>query len=81
MLNFGLFFSVPLGSIRELPAKSCQEINANEGRKLPSGKYWFSLLPGKSVLAHCNMTTEGMLNVSNFLQFEGNFKDCLINTL
>ena len=54
--------SVPLGSIPELPAKSCQEIKANEEGQVVSGKYWFySIIPGTSVFAYCNMTTDGML--------------------
>ena len=48
--------SVPLGSIPELPAKSCQEIKANEESQVVSGKYWFySIIPGTSVFAYCNM--------------------------
>ena len=54
--------SVPLGSIPELPAKSCQEIKANEEGQVVSGKYWFySIIPGTSVFAYCSMLTEGML--------------------
>ncbi|CAH3030672.1 unnamed protein product [Porites evermanni] len=47
---------VPLGSIPELPATSCQEINKNEGKKLDSGKYWISL-SGTIVHVYCNMST------------------------
>ncbi|XP_073231338.1 uncharacterized protein [Porites lutea] len=47
---------VPLGSIPELPATSCQEINKNEGKKLDSGKYWMSL-SGKIDHVYCNMST------------------------
>ena len=55
-------FPVPLGSIPELPAKSCQEIKDNEEGQAVSGKYWFySIIPGTSVFAYCNMTTNGML--------------------
>lgn len=52
---------VPVGSIPELPAESCKEIKASEGRQATvSGKYWFdSIIPGKVVLAHCDMETEG----------------------
>ena len=54
------FFSVPLGSIPELPAETCKEIKASEGGQAVSGKYWFdSIIPGKTVLAHCDMKTEG----------------------
>ena len=53
-------FSVPLGSIPELPAETCKEIKASEGEQAVSGKYWFdSIIPGKTVLAHCDMKTEG----------------------
>ena len=61
----GLFslILVPLGSIPELPATSCQEINKNEGKKLDSGKYWMSL-SGKIDHVYCNMSTvpEGKFN-------------------
>ena len=54
---------VPLGSIPELAATSCQEINKNEGKKLDSGKYWMSL-SGTIVHVYCNMSTvpEGKFN-------------------
>ncbi|XP_068736614.1 uromodulin-like [Montipora capricornis] len=49
---------VPLGSISELAAESCKEIQMSEGRS-SSGKYWMSLIkPGVPVLAFCNMKTE-----------------------
>ena len=52
--------TVPLGSIPELPAESCKEIKVSEGPLTVSGMYWFdSIMPGKTVLAHCNMETEG----------------------
>ena len=58
--NMYCCFSVPLGSIPELPAETCKEIKASEGGKAVSGKYWFdSIIPGKTVLAHCDMKTEG----------------------
>ena len=42
-----------------LPAESCSEIKMSEGH-LISGKYWFSTIkPGMSVLAYCNVGTEG----------------------
>ena len=56
-----LFFnlSVPLGSIQELPAETCDEIKRSEGHAI-SGKYWFSTIKsGTSVLAYCNMETNG----------------------
>ena len=35
-----LFFSVPLGSIQELPAKLCAEIKASEGKEWRDSKHW-----------------------------------------
>ena len=35
-----LFSSVSLGSIQELPAKSCAEIKASEGKEMAEGKRW-----------------------------------------
>ena len=56
------FFSVRLGSIAELPAETCHEIKSSEGQ-VPSGKYWFSTIKtGSSILAHCDMETEGDLS-------------------
>ena len=53
-------FSVPLGSIPELPAETCKEIKSSEGERAVSDKHWFdSILPGRTVLAHCDMDTEG----------------------
>ena len=58
MMNW-LLLSVPLGSIPELPAETCLEIKMSEGHSI-SQNYWFSAVkPGTSVLAHCNMETEG----------------------
>ena len=55
--------SVPLGSIQELPAESCEEIKRSEGHAV-SGKYWFSTVKsGTSVLAYCNMETNGRLGL------------------
>ncbi len=57
------YFSVPLGSIPELPAETCKEIKASEGGQAVSGKYWFdSIIPGQTVFAHCDMKTEGIFN-------------------
>ncbi|CAH3179954.1 unnamed protein product [Porites evermanni] len=48
---------VPLGSIQELPAESCDVIKRSEGHAV-SGKYWFSTIKsGTSVRAYCNMET------------------------
>ena len=58
MMNW-LLLSVPLGSIPELLAETCLEIKMSEGHSI-SQKYWFSTIKsGTSVLAHCNMETEG----------------------
>ena len=49
-----------LGSIPELPAETCKEIKASEGGQAVSGEYWFdSIIPGETVLAHCDMEKEG----------------------
>ena len=59
-LSYIIYLLVPVGSIPELPAESCKEIKMSEGRQAVSGKYWFdSLKPGKVILAHCDMETEG----------------------
>ena len=51
-----------LGSIPELPAETCKEIKASEEGKALSGEYWFdSIIPGETVLAHCDMKKEGKL--------------------
>ena len=51
-----------LGSIPELPAETCKEIKASEGGQAVSGQYWFdSIIPGETVLAHCDMKKEGKL--------------------
>ena len=52
-----IFNAVPLGSVPELPATSCLEINANEGKRMDDGTYWM-LLSGKIVRAFCNMTSQ-----------------------
>ena len=54
------FVLVPLASIPELPAESCKEMKASEGGQAVSGNYWFdSIVPGKVILAHCDVETEG----------------------
>ena len=54
--------TVPLGSIRELPAKSCKEIKDNEDGNVNNGNFWFySLIPGTIVRALCDMDNEGNL--------------------
>ena len=50
----------PLGSIPELPARSCREITASEGRDTPSNNYWLDPSgTGKAVLVYCDMNLEG----------------------
>ena len=59
-LNYITYLLVPIGSIPELPAESCKEIKASEGGQAVSGDYWFdSIIPGKVILAHCNVDSEG----------------------
>ena len=62
VINMSGCFPVPLGSIPELPAETCDEIKMSEG-KATSDKYWFSILkPRTPVLAYCNMETGGKLS-------------------
>lgn len=50
----------PLGSIPELPAHSCEEIKASEGKHTISNKYWLDpAATGKAVLVYCDMNLEG----------------------
>ncbi len=64
-------FSVPLGSIPELPAESCHEIKRSEGGQAVSGQYWFdSIVPEKIVLADCDMETEGDVNYASTQMLE-----------
>ena len=52
--------SAPLGSIPELPARSCREIKASEGKATGSNKYWLDpSSTGKAVLVYCDMYLEG----------------------
>ena len=51
---------VPLGSIPELPAHSCQEIKASEGKDTISSKYWLDpTANGTAVLFYCDMDLGG----------------------
>jgi len=66
----------PLGSIPELPARSCQEIKASEGEGTISSKYWLDpTANGTALLAHCDMDLEGKLFRESF-RFIG--VDCLL---
>jgi len=50
---------VPLGSIPELPAHSCQEIRSSEGKGTISSKYWLDPNGnGTAVLVYCDMNLE-----------------------
>ena len=63
-------FSVPLGSVPELPAESCTEIRASEGENAVSGNYWFdSIKPGEVVLARCDMSKQGKSTFGVLPQF------------
>ncbi|XP_078382555.1 uncharacterized protein LOC144665226 isoform X6 [Oculina patagonica] len=54
-------YRVPLGSRRDLPAETCKEIKLSEGDQAVSGEYWFdSIIPGETVLAHCDMKKEDL---------------------
>ncbi|XP_066022870.1 uromodulin-like [Pocillopora verrucosa] len=60
----------PLGSIPELPALSCHEIKASEGKYIISGMYWLDpTCKGKAKLIYCDMVHEDMdeckYNISN----------------
>lgn len=58
MTGFTAFSSlVPLGSIRDLPARSCKEIKSSEGSEMVSGRYWMypSLTPGEVSLVYCDV--------------------------
>ena len=63
-------FSVPLGSVPELPAESCTEIRASEGENAVSGNYWFDFIkPGEVVLARCDMSKLGKSTLGVLPQF------------
>lgn len=61
-LNFSQFLSsVPLGSIPELPAKSCAEIKASEGEQAVNGHYWLDPYnTGKNEWTNCYLETRGL---------------------
>ena len=53
-------FSVPLGSIPELPAVSCQEIQASEGKYNISNKYWLDTRStGQAEMVDCSDSVKG----------------------
>ena len=58
--NNHTFIAASLGSISDLPALSCREIKASEGKDTISGKYWLDpTSSGKAVLIYCDMINEG----------------------
>nr|XP_058971268.1 uromodulin-like [Pocillopora verrucosa] len=64
----------PLGSIPELPALSCHEIKASEGKYTISGKYWLDpTRKGKAKLIYCDMVNEDMD------ECKFNISDCDVN--
>ena len=55
-----LNFSVTLGSIPGLPAISCREIEASEGKFNISSRHWLdSSLTGQAELVDCSDTVKG----------------------
>ena len=59
-LHLNCLFAVPLGSIQEVPAASCQEIKASEGTNAVSGNYWLeSIKTGEVTLVSCDMRIGG----------------------
>ena len=51
-----IFTAAPLGSISKLPAISCLEIKASEGKNTIRGKYWLNPTgTGKAILIKCEM--------------------------
>ncbi|PFX16148.1 Fibrillin-2, partial [Stylophora pistillata] len=51
--------AAPLGSIPELPARSCHEIKASEGKDIASSNYWLDPSgTGKALLVNCDMYLE-----------------------
>lgn len=51
---------VPIGSIRDLPAESCEEIKASEGQEAVSGNYWLDRhSTGEPTLIHCYLNMKG----------------------
>ena len=46
--------AVPLGSIKELPAESCNDIVVSEGEQMADGKYWIYSEENSEVIeAYC----------------------------
>lgn len=50
------FVPVPIGSIPEVPAESCEEIKASEGEQGKRGSYWLNTIkPGIPERVYCHM--------------------------
>ena len=49
---------MPLGSIPELPAETCGEIKASEGKEMSNSEYWIYSdgNAGQAILARCEGT-------------------------
>ena len=61
------FLAVPLGSIPELPAQTCEEIKASE-EKAVSDEYWLQTVESRPPeLTHCNMSTYGRCLAHSFV--------------
>ena len=53
-MKFVFSVVVPLESIKELPAKTCGEIEASEGNQIADGKYWiYSEESSEVIEAYC----------------------------
>ena len=55
------FHPVPLGSIREVPAESCEEIKASEGEEALCKNWLKPASSAESTLVHCYLNTKGWL--------------------
>ena len=54
VLKFVFSDVVPLGSIKQLPAKTCGEIEASEGNQMADGKHWIYSEENSEVIeAYC----------------------------
>ena len=53
--------AVPLGSIREVPAESCEEIKASEGEEALCKNWLKPASSAETTLVHCYLNTKGWL--------------------
>ena len=75
-----IFTAAPLGSIPELPALSCHEIKASEGKYTISGKYWMDpTRKGKAKLIYCDMVNEGRLLQLFYFVASYHYHEIIIN--